>query len=137
MALDDISVSLGDCELVAGNSYKKAQREKEMFLFYNPAFKEKNPTSLKTRSWNPASSLILHIDFPLVGLLSSLLPGRCDFEAGLCGYTQDKKSDAADWERRRGATPTSYTGPRGDHTAGLGESPLLLYKLILSVIISP
>ncbi|XP_005725622.1 MAM domain-containing protein 2 [Pundamilia nyererei] len=71
VALDDISVSLGDCELVAG-------------------------------------------------LLSSLLPGRCDFEAGLCGYTQDKKSDAADWERRRGATPTSYTGPRGDHTAGLG-----------------
>lgn len=41
VALDDISMSLGDCELVAGNSYKKAQREKEMFLFYNLAFKEK------------------------------------------------------------------------------------------------
>uniref|UniRef100_A0A3Q0SL48 MAM domain containing 2 n=1 Tax=Amphilophus citrinellus TaxID=61819 RepID=A0A3Q0SL48_AMPCI len=53
-------------------------------------------------------------------LLLSLLPGRCDFEAGMCGYTQDKKRDAADWERRRGPTPTSYTGPRGDHTAGIG-----------------
>lgn len=71
VALDDISVSLGDCEQTAG-------------------------------------------------LLSLSLPGHCDFEAGLCGYTQDKQSDGADWEWRRGSTPTSYTGPRGDHTTGLG-----------------
>lgn len=70
VALDDISLSLGDCELTTG-------------------------------------------------LLSSSLPGNCDFEAGLCGYTQDKH-DGADWEWRRGPTPTSYTGPRGDHTTGLG-----------------
>ncbi|CAJ1070841.1 MAM domain-containing protein 2-like isoform X1 [Xyrichtys novacula] len=82
VALDDISVSLGDCELTAG-------------------------------------------------MLSSPLPGHCDFEKGLCGYTQDKKNDDADWELRRGPTPTSYTGPRGDHTTGLGyylhmeASPLL------------
>ncbi|XP_068430389.1 MAM domain-containing protein 2-like [Clinocottus analis] len=71
VALDDISVSLGDCELTAG-------------------------------------------------LLSSSLPGHCDFEVGLCGYTQDKQGDDANWEWRRGSTPTSYTGPRGDHTSGLG-----------------
>ncbi|KAF1377261.1 hypothetical protein PFLUV_G00198860 [Perca fluviatilis] len=71
VALDDISVSLGDCELTAG-------------------------------------------------LLSPSLPGNCNFEAGLCGYTQDRQSDGADWEWRRGPTPTSYTGPRGDHTTGLG-----------------
>ncbi|XP_045922078.1 MAM domain-containing protein 2-like isoform X1 [Micropterus dolomieu] len=71
VALDDITVSLGDCEQSAG-------------------------------------------------LLSLSLPGHCDFEAGLCGYTQDKQSDDADWEWRRGPTPTSYTGPRGDHTTGLG-----------------
>ncbi|XP_068190736.1 MAM domain-containing protein 2-like [Antennarius striatus] len=70
VALDDISVSLGDCELTAGGSF-------------------------------------------------SSLPGHCDFEVGLCGYTQDH-SDGANWERRRGPTPTSYTGPRGDHTTGLG-----------------
>ncbi|XP_054468444.1 MAM domain-containing protein 2-like [Anoplopoma fimbria] len=69
VALDDISVSLGDCELTAG-------------------------------------------------LMS--LPGHCDFEAGLCGYIQDKQSDDGDWDWRRGPTPTSYTGPRGDHTTGLG-----------------
>lgn len=71
VALDDISVSLGDCELTAG-------------------------------------------------LLSSPLSGNCDFETGLCGYTQTKRSDDADWELRRGSTPTSYTGPRADHTTGLG-----------------
>ncbi|XP_037122266.1 MAM domain-containing protein 2-like [Syngnathus acus] len=70
VALDDITMSLGDCELATG--------------------------------------------------MSSSLPGCCDFTAGLCGYTQDKQSDAADWEWRRGPTPTSYTGPRGDHTSGLG-----------------
>ncbi|KAM9322348.1 MAM domain-containing protein 2-like [Pholidichthys leucotaenia] len=82
VALDDITVTLGDCELTTG-------------------------------------------------LLTSAVPGHCDFETGLCGYTQDKKSDNANWERRRGPTPTSYTGPRGDHTTGLGyymyleASPLL------------
>ncbi|XP_072310698.1 MAM domain-containing protein 2-like isoform X2 [Eucyclogobius newberryi] len=63
------------------------------------------------------------------GLL--LGPAQCDFELGFCGYSQDRHSDDADWNRRRGPTPTSYTGPRGDHTTGLGyyvhleASPLL------------
>ncbi|XP_047229265.1 MAM domain-containing protein 2-like isoform X2 [Girardinichthys multiradiatus] len=71
VALDDISLNLGDCDLTAG-------------------------------------------------FLSSSFSGHCDFESGLCGYTQDKRRDSADWQRRRGSTPTSYTGPRGDHTTGLG-----------------
>ncbi|MEQ2192447.1 hypothetical protein XENOCAPTIV_011764 [Xenoophorus captivus] len=74
VALDDISLNLGDCDLTAG-------------------------------------------------FLSSSFSGHCDFESGLCGYTQDKRRDSADWQRRRGSTPTSYTGPRGDHTTGLGEEP--------------
>lgn len=49
-----------------------------------------------------------------------MAPAQCDFESGLCGYTQNKHSDDAQWLRRRGPTPTSYTGPRGDHTTGLG-----------------
>ncbi|KAK2818879.1 hypothetical protein Q5P01_024440 [Channa striata] len=73
VALDDISVSLGDCELTT-----------------------------------------------VAGMLSSSLPGNCDFETGLCSYTQDKHNDDADWEWKRGPTPTSYTGPRADHTSGLG-----------------
>lgn len=49
-------------------------------------------------------------------------PGQCNFESGICGYIQDKNGDKADWLRVRGHTPTSYTGPRGDHTTGVGES---------------
>ncbi|XP_029921259.1 MAM domain-containing protein 2-like isoform X1 [Myripristis murdjan] len=71
VALDDIRVTLGDCELAAAG-------------------------------------------------LQLSVPGHCDFEAGHCGYTQDKQGDAGDWVWRRGPTPTSYTGPRGDHTTGLG-----------------
>ncbi|CAN9512688.1 unnamed protein product [Ophioblennius macclurei] len=49
------------------------------------------------------------------------LPGQCNFESGLCGYIQDQKGDKADWLRVRGHTPTSYTGPWGDHTTGVGH----------------
>ncbi|KAJ8414963.1 hypothetical protein AAFF_G00024860 [Aldrovandia affinis] len=70
VALDDITMNLGDCRVTAG----------------------------MTRS----------------------LPGQCDFEVGDCGYTQDKEDDMRDWVRIRGHTPTSYTGPKGDHTTGVG-----------------
>ncbi|TNN41506.1 MAM domain-containing protein 2 [Liparis tanakae] len=66
-AIDDITVSLGDCRMTAGS-----------------------------------------------------LPGRCDFEGGVCGFIQDEREDKADWLRGRGHTPTSYTGPQGDHTTGVG-----------------
>lgn len=49
------------------------------------------------------------------------LPGQCNFEAGDCGYSQDKEGDQGDWLRVRGQSPTSYTGPRGDHTTGVGH----------------
>uniref|UniRef100_A0A671SL39 MAM domain-containing protein n=1 Tax=Sinocyclocheilus anshuiensis TaxID=1608454 RepID=A0A671SL39_9TELE len=45
---------------------------------------------------------------------------HCDFETGLCGFTQVKEGDSGDWMLARGPTPTSYTGPRGDHTTGVG-----------------
>nr|XP_046242115.1 MAM domain-containing protein 2a isoform X1 [Scatophagus argus] len=67
VAIDDITVSLGDCQITAGS-----------------------------------------------------LPGQCNFENGVCGYLQDNKEDKGDWLRVRGHTPTSYTGPRGDHTTGVG-----------------
>ncbi|CAB1322371.1 unnamed protein product [Coregonus sp. 'balchen'] len=70
VALDDITVTIGDCRITAG---------------------------------------------PL-----RPLPGQCNFETGDCGYSQEKDSDKGDWLRVRGQTPTSYTGPRGDHTTGVG-----------------
>lgn len=55
----------------------------------------------------------------------------CDFENGLCGYTQDEKSNKAHWVLNRGPTPTSYTGPKGDHTTGFGLLVFLLSKTTL------
>lgn len=49
-------------------------------------------------------------------------PGHCNFETGDCGYTQKMKAKKGHWLRIRGQTPTSYTGPKGDHTLGVGES---------------
>ncbi|XP_062398866.1 MAM domain-containing protein 2a [Sardina pilchardus] len=47
-------------------------------------------------------------------------PGQCNFELGDCGYTQERKPHRGGWLRLRGQTPTSYTGPKGDHTLGVG-----------------
>lgn len=41
----------------------------------------------------------------------------CDFENGLCGWTNDRQDDY-DWRRHRGRTPTAGTGPSVDHTKG-------------------
>uniref|UniRef100_A0A8C6TNW7 MAM domain containing 2a n=1 Tax=Neogobius melanostomus TaxID=47308 RepID=A0A8C6TNW7_9GOBI len=52
-------------------------------------------------------------------ITSVSLPAQCDFERDMCGYFQEKE-DSADWLRVRAVTPTSYTGPRGDHSTGVG-----------------
>ncbi|KAM5193553.1 LOW QUALITY PROTEIN: MAM domain-containing protein 2 [Mantella aurantiaca] len=45
------------------------------------------------------------------------LPGRCNFERDDCGTGMAKKRYLAQKTRE---TPTSYTGPKGDHTSGVG-----------------
>ncbi|XP_042307547.1 MAM domain-containing protein 2 isoform X1 [Sceloporus undulatus] len=47
-------------------------------------------------------------------------PGECTFERNECGFIQQKRNRSG-WHRRRGQTPTSYTGPKGDHTTGVGH----------------
>ncbi|XP_030647650.1 MAM domain-containing protein 2a, partial [Chanos chanos] len=49
------------------------------------------------------------------------LPGVCNFELGDCGYAQERTNGRGAWIRTRGHTPTSYTGPKGDHTLGVGH----------------
>nr|XP_033780590.1 MAM domain-containing protein 2 isoform X2 [Geotrypetes seraphini] len=44
-------------------------------------------------------------------------PGQCTFEKNECGYTQVRRNKSS-WHKTRGETPTSYTGPKGDHTTG-------------------
>ncbi|XP_062870493.1 MAM domain-containing protein 2 [Trichomycterus rosablanca] len=76
--------------------------------------------------WNCVSAAIDDISLRLGDCEQQLGPSPsfssfCDFENGLCGYTQDGKSDIAHWVLNRGPTPTSYTGPKGDHTTGFGH----------------
>ncbi|XP_004713882.1 MAM domain-containing protein 2 [Echinops telfairi] len=46
-------------------------------------------------------------------------PGECTFEQDECAFTQERRNRSS-WHRKRGETPTSYTGPKGDHTTGVG-----------------
>lgn len=41
----------------------------------------------------------------------------CDFESGLCGWTQDTTDDF-DWTSHSGTTDVVGTGPSNDHTLG-------------------
>lgn len=52
----------------------------------------------------------------------------CDFENGLCHYTQDSTDDF-DWSRRYGSTPSGNTGPEADHTTHRLGNELLFSSL--------
>ncbi|XP_033751988.1 MAM and LDL-receptor class A domain-containing protein 1-like [Pecten maximus] len=46
-------------------------------------------------------------------------PGNCDFEKGLCTWTNvHDQTDQFDWLLNRGRTSSSITGPSNDHTTG-------------------
>ncbi|XP_013912653.1 PREDICTED: MAM domain-containing protein 2 isoform X1 [Thamnophis sirtalis] len=47
-------------------------------------------------------------------------PGECTFEKNECAFTLHPRNRHG-WHRRRSPTPTSYTGPTGDHTTGVGH----------------
>ena len=49
-------------------------------------------------------------------------PGyNCNFENGLCTWTQATTGDTFDWTRNQGSTISSGTGPSTDHTLGNSE----------------
>ena len=53
-------------------------------------------------------------------------PSDCEFEVDendLCVWTQDL-SDDMNWIRKQGPTPSTSTGPVGDHTSGKGKLPI-------------
>lgn len=46
------------------------------------------------------------------------LQGNCDFEKGLCTWTNPGVIDDFDWVLGRGSTASQLTGPSADHTIG-------------------
>ena len=73
-----------------------------------------------------------------VSLKSGACPGigSCDFETGLCGYTQ-RRNDNFDWLRKAGSTPTVNTGPRVDHTLGSTTGELWKHKTVDRSFVKP
>jgi hypothetical protein len=69
------------------------------------------------------------------------LLGYCDFENGLCGWTNKRKLDQLDFMRHRGKTPSVDTGPEYDHTYGTANGNISLpfiptFETILGFIYS-
>lgn len=72
---------------------------------------------------------VLMVDFLMFRCIDIVLGiGPCTFEKDKCGWTQDT-SDVFDWSSRKGRTPSSSTGPTGDHTVGTltGEWKTLMW----------
>ena len=57
---------------------------------------------------------------------------HCNFERDTCGFVQ-LRSDKFDWIRRSGKTPSSNTGPGGDHGGStVGEYGAIVVLVIIS-----
>ena len=59
----------------------------------------------------------------------------CDFESGLCGFTNERSGDVFDWKKQAGRTVSANTGPSSDHTLGTTSGKSLLCKLYLKQVL--
>jgi hypothetical protein len=59
-------------------------------------------------------------------VLNCLTIGDCDFENGLCTWTQVHAGDNFDWNLGRGRTSSTLTGPNVDHTKGTSSGNSVL-----------
>jgi hypothetical protein len=57
---------------------------------------------------------------------------KCDFDSTQCGFRNKGSGDQFNWIRQSGSTPSSGTGPSGDHTTGNGE-----LMFIIVILFSP
>ena len=71
----------------------------------------------------------------LYHLISLPLTVRCNFDGGLCGFTNDKFSDFV-WTSTSGPSPTSHTGPVFDHTtlSQKGTSLFIIHVLFYHLL---
>ncbi|XP_053502135.1 MAM domain-containing protein 2 isoform X1 [Ictalurus furcatus] len=121
--------------------WTSSDRTRDVWIQVELSIQTQNNTQVMFTStcksfWNCGSAALDDIslrpgdcELPLGSPLS--VPSHCDFENGLCGFMQEKERDIADWVLIRGPTPTSYTGPKGDHTTGVGHYLYIEASLML------
>lgn len=67
-----------------------------------------------------ALQLLLYLDdFP------TCFVGACDFEHGLCTWTNAHTGDDFDWNQKSGSTASQRTGPSQDHTLQNAQGKVL------------
>ena len=91
IAIDDILIKDGNCAIL-------------------PALANPNPTSI-----TPVVTTPFTLPPPIPPSLYN-----CDFEKGLCNYTQEHITDVFNWTRYQGGTYSGGTGPAMDHTKQQG-----------------
>ncbi|XP_060752043.1 MAM domain-containing protein 2 [Tachysurus vachellii] len=121
--------------------WSPSDRTRDVWIYVELSIQAQNNSQVMFAStcksfWNCGSAALDDIslrpgdcELPAGSTLS--LPSLCDFEKGFCGFTQEKKSDESDWVLIRGPTPTSYTGPKADHTTGVGHYLYIEASLML------
>lgn len=62
-------------------------------------------------------------------------PLDCNFDSGLCGFSNTLLGDDFDWTVRRGATPSGNTGPKFDHTQKNAKGGIIFNSHIYGLFI--
>lgn len=105
MAIDDIMLTPGPCA-PPGESLKR------------------NNTMSLIISLHPNCSNSYVYVFIIITIYF-IISGFCDFENGMCDYT-NLKSDHFDWIVGSAGTPSRFTGPLFDHTTGAKNGTVIL-----------
>lgn len=86
-----------------------------------------NHTKLE-RTLNKTQTELERANLDLMECITAKTQSFCGFENDdMCGFTQETEKDQFDWTRSKGETPSSNTGPSGDHTCRAKGAGHFLY----------
>ncbi|XP_039262787.2 MAM and LDL-receptor class A domain-containing protein 1-like isoform X1 [Styela clava] len=110
--LDDIDITNAACSMAAS---KPATTRRVVLISPTTQPIVRKPTTTTTTTTKPTTT---PTTIPIQ--TSPIDETSCDFDSGLCGWTQ-VTTDDFDWERAKDGTPSHNTGPTGDHTSKQGH----------------
>ncbi|XP_073714477.1 MAM and LDL-receptor class A domain-containing protein 1-like [Misgurnus anguillicaudatus] len=107
VSIDDVSLHRGNCNDLPNPGVS---------LPPGPIPTTTRPTPTTTR---PIETTTAPITTTTSGGGSAVCSLNCDFDGDICAWSQ-MPTDAFDWTRHTGSTPSLMTGPSSDHTTGSG-----------------